>query len=192
MVRTFRLLLAALAFIVASGTAPAQDQLDDSLLIEFHRYSLKIVKRDPTPLIRIYQSGRAHIYHSAFSPLAGIYEIQLPTDKVDSLLDTIVASKLDQVDSFQLAIISTRAEIDQREQGQLYYTSDHTVSELSVFVPGARAGSVQLANLQDLDSRFPGLPSISGFAQLERELLRLSLRRDGRRIGNPTPIEAFR
>lgn len=192
MVRIFRLMLASLVLSLLTGSSFAQDQLDDSLLIEFHRYSLKIVKRDPTPLVRIYQSGRAQIYHSAFSPLAGIYELQLPTAQVDSLLETILASELDQVDSFDLAVTSTRAEIAQRERGELYYTSDHTVSELSVFVPGARSGSVQLANLQDIDSRFPGLRNISGFAELERQLLKLSLRRDGQRIGNPTPAEAFR
>lgn len=192
MVRLIRLWLATLILSLAIGKAWAQDQLEDGLLVEYHRYSLKIVQRDPTPLIRIYESGRVHIYHSVFSPLAGIYELQLPETEVDALLDLILVSGLDQVHSVGLATIAENSEIAQRQRGELYYTSDRTVSELSVFVPGGRSGPLIFENLQDVDSRFVGLPSISEFADLERRLLKLSKTREGQRIGDPTPIEALR
>ena len=165
----------------------------NELLIEFNRYSLKLKGRDPSPLVRIYRSGLTLVYRPAYAPGAGLYQTELPTAQVESIIRSIEAAQLDLVSSMQLAEASERAEIErQQRSGELYYTSDATISQLRVVIAGARADPLLFENLQDTARRHPQLGRINQFAALEKRLLGIAARQDLERVADPTPLDELR
>lgn len=186
------LLLALGAPVYAQGV-PDFPRTDDYLLLEYHRFSLKFANRDKTPALRIYGSGRAVVYWPAYTPRAGIYELQLPAKEVDRLVGRATQSALHTVDSVELVEVAEKAEAKRRETSNVvYYTSDQTLTELSVFLPGARKYPLVATNLLDTNKRLPGLPGVADFAALARELQAVVDGELGVAKGQPTPMSALK
>ena len=181
--------LAASASAVAA-TPPAGD---DDLVVVFDRYSLKIARRDPTPLLRIHASGRVLIYRSGFKPDAGIYELKLRAGELDSLINQIVAGGLDEVESVALAENAERAAINrQQSSGLFYYTSDSTITELWVNLPNRRRTEPLLfENLNSTAARHPGQAYIASLAKVQGLLLEIAGRASRVRLSEPRPIDSL-
>ncbi|MDJ0656609.1 MAG: hypothetical protein QNJ40_20785 [Xanthomonadales bacterium] len=170
----------ALLVLLPGGAGLAQEvpefpRDDNYLLLEYSRYSLKLAERDPTPLLRIYGSGRAVIYHPAYTSRAGVYEINLDESELAGIISRVVQAQLHEADSVGLVEAAEEAAISQEQQtGELFYSSDQTISELQVFVSSGGKTPLLMENLQTTDRRFPGLVQVGSFASLERDLLALA------------------
>ena len=186
---TLFLLLIALTGLVFA--APDYPYADDRLVLVYDRYSLKVAIRDPTPMLRIYGSGRAVIYYSAFSPLAGEYEVMLSRGEMNALMSAVTQADLHRANPSELQNSANAAEQRRRDKsGDLYYSSDATISLLRTNVNGNSIdNSLIFENLQDTDNRLEGIPQIKSFAALERHLMNLLKRPDRVRTGNPIPLE---
>ena len=166
--------------LIASGlaiaqTVPSYSFSDDALVLEYDRYSLKIHRLDTTPLIRIYGSGRVQVYFSVFSPKAGVYETHLSADELDNLVLQLSSNGLDQNASNMLAESAEEASIQARQSGgDLYYSSESTVSVLNMFWDGAGEDPLIVDNLQQNHQRFPSVTTIQDLATIERQLLELA------------------
>jgi len=185
------LFLLLLSLTGSISAAPDYPKGDDDLVLTYDRYSLKLAVRDPTPMLRIYGSGRAVIYYSAFSPLAGKYQVMLSRNELDALMSAITQADLHRASTSVLRNSANAAEQSRRNKsGELYYSSDATISLLRTNVNGSSIDSTLLfENLQETDGRLEGIPQIKSFAGLERRLMNLVRRPDRVRIGNPTSLE---
>ncbi len=173
-----RIFLASLLIVSATAlaqTLPTYSTSDEVLLLEYDRYSLKIERPDPTPLIRIYGSGRVQVYYSAFSPKAGLYETRLSINELNALIVQLSSNGLDQNASTMLAESAEEASISARQSGgDLFYSSDSTVSVLNMFWDGAGEDPLIVDNLQQSQQRFPSITPIQDLAAIERQLLELA------------------
>ena len=152
-----------------------------------------MLHRDPTPLLRIYGSGRVLLYYSAWSPRAGVYEMRLSTAELDQLVAAIAGNALDVTSSIALAEAAEEAEQESRNlRGELYYSSDSTISELNVYWTNARTEPLLFENLQDTARRHDWQPDINGYADVERALLAIAARKSGVLIAQPTPANELR
>ncbi len=177
MPRLFKLAACLLIFsgVVSAQTLPEYSRDDTALLLEYDRYSLKIHRPDSTPLLRIYGSGRVEVYYSIFSPKAGLYQTQLSPAELDTLVAQLVNNGLHLNASSVLAETSEEAAIAGRAAtAQLYYSSESTVSLMTMFWDGAGDDPLVVENLQETDRRFSALPQVSELAAIERQLLDLA------------------
>jgi len=182
----------SLALAGSLAAAPDYPTGDGDLVLEYDRYSLDLAERDPTPMLRIYGSGRVCIHRPAYLRQAGRFEVMLDPRDLDALLTRALAfSSLDSV--ALAAAIESAQEQERQRTGRLFYSSEATISTLRLVLPAAAQGEPLVAENVQLEARrFNDLPELRALAEFERELLALSERDDLVRVADSSSADALR
>lgn len=167
-------LLASLACWVSAAWATGPHTDHDPILIEYHRYSSKLAERDPTPLLRLYASGRLLVHFPHYMKRAGEYETALAQAELDRLLDTLASAGFVGAQAGQTARRVASAQSQQLSLHNPFYRSETTISHFVVYT-GNPVVPMTLRNLQS-DARRMGTAILLSAAAAERQLLALTTR----------------
>lgn len=160
--------------VVCVPATSAGDAHLDPILIEYHRYSSKLAERDPTPLVRLYGSGKLLIHFPHYMKRAGDYHTTLTQAEMDELMNTLRTSGFVGSEASETARRIASAQAQQRPLQNVFYRSETTLSY--VVVHGQTpVVSMTLRNLQS-DARKLGTAVLLSAAAAERQLLALTAR----------------
>ena len=164
-------------FVFCSPVAAAGDDApagQDPILIEYHRYSSKLAERDPTPLVRLYGSGKLLVHFPHYMKRAGDYQTTLTQEEVDQLMDTLRSAGFVGAEAGETMRRVAFAQAEPLSVHNPFYRSETTFSYVVVH---ARTPVVPmtLRNLQS-DARRIGAPALLSAAAAERQLLALTAR----------------
>lgn len=190
-------------FLLATASSGAQPEAlkaktGEQKIIEFHRYSQKILPRDPLPRLTIFDSGRVVVYFPAYMRRAGTHETTIPDTELTRIIQALVNLGIDSMARDVVAQARERASIAQKSPGTLYYSSDATITtiQLTVLDPSATgkalSNTVFWKNLQDDANRFPQVDGLQKLAEAERLLLDFVDTVDVRQVDSATRLEALR
>ena len=183
--------LIARAMILALSLGPFIVSISiaqNSPVIEYHRYSIKLAQRDDTPQLRVYPSGLVEAYFPAWSSRAGRYEMNLPANELGGILSSLRAGGLLMMNSERVRADRDNAERVRRQRGgELYYSSDVTVTRLRIRLDGEPEVELELDNVQPEASRLPQAAILNRVAAFERQLWKLRDDPRMRRFADPNP-----
>jgi hypothetical protein len=128
------------AGIQAADSLPAPPQpifdfeaTDDIPVIEYTLDQHMLAQRDPTPLLRVYGSGRVRVHFPVYMKKAGDYEMQLSHAELNALLRMLADKSVMDFDAAAIGQERQQLETARRAAtGEFFHVSDATDTVINI------------------------------------------------------------